>query len=160
MHREKPESLDENPTAVEGPTQTSEAQHLPIWAIHNFRILRKLGEGGMGAVYEGEQLHPCRPVALKVIRGGAFVDEHAIKLLQREAQALARLKHPGIASIYEAGQTEYGEHFIAMELVRDVPVLQHVHAGERDRPPQAEAERRLRLFCKMCEAVNYAHQRA
>jgi hypothetical protein len=49
MRREKPESpLDENPTAVDGPTQTSDAGHLPIWAIHNFRIMRKLGEGGMG----------------------------------------------------------------------------------------------------------------
>jgi len=104
-------------------------------------------------------LHPRRPVALKVIRGGALVDDHTIKLFQREAQALARLKHPGIAAIYEAGQTECGEHFIAMELVRGVPVLQHVHAGERERPPQAETERRLRLFCKICEAVNYAHQR-
>ena len=159
MRREKPEPLEENPTAIEGPTQTSESTRLPIWAIHNFRIMRKLGEGGMGVVYEAEQLHPRRPVALKVIRGGAFVDEHAVKLFQREAQALARLKHPGIAAIYEAGQTEYGEHFIAMELVRGVPVLQYVHAGEYERTPQAETERRLRLFCKICEAVNYAHQR-
>lgn len=159
MRREKPAPLDEHPTEIEGPTQTSESTRLPIWAIHDFRIMRKLGEGGMGVVYEAEQLHPRRPVALKVIRGGAFVDEHAVKLFQREAQALARLKHPGIAAIYEAGQTEYGEHFIAMELVRGVPVLQYVHTGEHERPPQAEAERRLRLFCKICEAVNYAHQR-
>ena len=160
MGREKkPEPLEENPTVIEGPTETSESTHLPIWAIHGFRIMRKLGEGGMGVVYEAEQLHPRRPVALKMIRGGAFVDEHAVKLFQREAQALARLKHPGIASIYEAGEAEYGEHFIAMELVRGVPVLQYVHTGEHERPPQAEVERRLRLFCKICEAVNYAHQR-
>ena len=159
MRLEKPEAVRENPTTTEGPTQTSESTHLPILAIHDFRILRKLGEGGMGVVYEAEQLHPRRPVALKVIRGGAFVDEHAVKLFQREAQALARLKHSGIAAIYEAGQTDYGEHFIAMELVRGVPVLQYVHTGERDRSPQAETERRLRLFCKVCEAVNYAHQR-
>lgn len=113
----------------------------------------------MGVVYEAEQLHPRRPVALKVIRGGAFVDGHAIKLFQREAQALARLKHPGIAAIYEAGQTESGEHFIAMELVRGMPILQYSHTGENERLPQAEVERRLRLFCKICEAVNYAHQR-
>jgi eukaryotic-like serine/threonine-protein kinase len=159
MHREKTEPVGENPTAVEGSTQTSQTTPLPIRAIHDFRIMRRLGEGGMGVVYEAEQLHPRRPVALKVIRGGAFVDEHAVKLFQREAQALARLKHPGIAAIYEAGQADYGEHFIAMELVRGLPVLQYVHRGERDRPPQAETGRRLRLFCKICEAVNYAHQR-
>ena len=159
MRAEKPEPIEETPTTAEASAQTSDSKRHPIWASHDFRIMRKLGEGGMGVVYEAEQLHPRRPVALKVIRGGAFVDGHAIKLFQREAQALARLKHPGIAAIYDAGQTEYGEHFIAMELVRGVPVLQYVHTGERDRPPQAEGERRLRLFCKICEAVNYAHQR-
>lgn len=157
--REKREPLDQSPTAAEVSTQTSDSRHHPLWASRDFRIMHKLGEGGMGVVYEAEQLHPRRPVALKVIRGGAFVDGHAIKLFQREAQALARLKHPGIAAIYEAGETEYGEHFIAMELVRGVGVLQYVHTGEQDRPPQAEVERRLRLFCKICEAVNYAHQR-
>ena len=71
--------------------------------IGDYRILRKLGEGGMGIVYEAEQQHPRRPVALKVIRGGRLVGEYQVKLFQREVQALARLKHPGIAAIYEAG---------------------------------------------------------
>lgn len=159
MRRENPEVLHENPPAIEGPTESSDSARIPIGAIRDFRIIRKLGEGGMGVVYEAEQLHPRRPVALKVIRGGAFVDEHAIRLFQREAQALARLKHPGIAAIYEAGQTEFGEHFIAMELVRGVPVLQYVQSGEHEKSAQAETEKRLRLFCKICEAVNYAHQR-
>jgi len=159
MYPERPEAVKENPTTAEVSTQTSDSKHHPIWAGHNFRIVRKLGEGGMGVVYEAEQLHPRRPVALKVIRGGDFVGEHALKLFQREAQALARLKHPGIAAIYEAGETEHGEHFIAMELVRGMPLLQYVHRGEQERTPQGEEERRLRLFCKICEAVNYAHQR-
>ncbi|HVM75625.1 MAG TPA: serine/threonine-protein kinase [Candidatus Saccharimonadales bacterium] len=159
MRHEKPAPPDQDLTSAEGTTQTAESARLPIWTIDNFRIIRKLGEGGMGVVYEADQLHPRRPVALKVIRGGGLADDHAVKLFHREAQALARLKHPGIAAIYEAGQTEYGEHFIAMELVRGVPVAQYVHTGESDRAPQAEVERRLRLFCKICEAVNYAHQR-
>ena len=159
MRREKPEPAEENPTAIEGPTESSDSGRIPIWAIRDFRMIRKLGEGGMGVVYEAEQLHPRRPVALKVIRGGALVDEHAIRLFQREAQALARLKHPGIAAIYEAGQTEFGEHYIAMELVRGVSVLQYVQSADHKKSPQAETEKRLRLFCKICEAVNYAHQR-
>jgi eukaryotic-like serine/threonine-protein kinase len=72
----------------------------------------------MGVVYEAEQQHPKRLVALKVIRGGRFVHDEHVKLFQREAQALARLRHPGIAAIYEAGRTEDGQHFFAMELVR------------------------------------------
>ena len=86
--------------------------------LGDFRIVRKLGEGGMGIVFEAEQQHPKRPVALKVIRGGAFVDENQIKMFQREAQTLARLKHPAIAAIYEMGRTDQGQHFFAMELVR------------------------------------------
>jgi eukaryotic-like serine/threonine-protein kinase len=68
--------------------------------IGEYRILRRIGEGGMGVVYEAEQQNPRRAVALKVIRGGAYVDDHAVRLFRREARALARLKHPGIAAIY------------------------------------------------------------
>jgi tetratricopeptide (TPR) repeat protein len=121
--------------------------------IGDYRILRKIGEGGMGVVYQAEQQQPRRLVALKVIRGGSYVDEHAVKLFQREAQALARLKHPGIAAIYGAGRTAEGEHFFAMELVRGVRLLEYL--ASLDPVPAA----RLRLFTKICEAVNYAHQR-
>ncbi len=128
--------------------------------IGDYRLVRKIGEGGMGVVYEAEQQHPRRPVALKVIRGGRYVDEHVVKLFEREAQALARLKHPGIAAIYEAGHTEDGQHFFAMELVRGVPLLDYALSRRHEVPPEAsELKERLRLFCKICEAVNYAHQR-
>ncbi len=86
--------------------------------IGHFRIIRELGRGGMGIVYEAEQQHPVRLVALKVIQGAGYVDAARIRLFQREAQALARMKHPGIATIYESGCTEDGCHFFAMELVR------------------------------------------
>ena len=62
----------------------------------------------MGTVYEAEQESPKRKVAVKVVRGGQFV----------EADTLARLKHPNIGGIYESGRTEDGQHFFAMELVR------------------------------------------
>jgi len=100
--------------------------------IGGYRIVRKLGEGGFGVVYEAEQQHPRRPVALKVIRGGHFVDEHHVKLFEREAQALARLKHPGIAAIYEAGVTSDGQHFFAMELVQGVPLMDYVRGRHHD----------------------------
>jgi serine/threonine protein kinase len=85
--------------------------------IGRYRILRKLGAGGMGVVYEAEQQSPQRRVALKVVSGGGFVDESRVRLFQREAETLARLKHPNIAAIYESGRTEDGQHFFAMELV-------------------------------------------
>src|ERR1041384_1134435 len=70
-------------------------------SIGDYRIIRKLGEGGMGVVYEAEQQRPRRRVALKVIRGGLASDDRHVKMFEREIEALARLKHPGIASIYE-----------------------------------------------------------
>jgi serine/threonine-protein kinase len=60
--------------------------------VARYHALRKLGEGGMGVVYEAEQRSPRRPVALKVVLGGNYIDEHRIKLFQREVQALARLR--------------------------------------------------------------------
>jgi len=128
--------------------------------IGSYRILRKLGEGGMGVVYEAEQQHPKRSVALKIIRGGRLMSDYQVKLFQREAQALARLKHPGIAAIYEAGRTDEGQHYFIMELVRGAPLLDYVK-GSRLSGMQASSgvRRRLELFLKLCEAISYAHQR-
>jgi len=127
--------------------------------IGDFRLVRKLGEGGMGIVYEAEQQHPRRPVALKVIRGGAHVSPDTLKLFQREAQTLARLRHPGIAALYETGATEEGLHFFAMELVRGSTLTAWL--GQRPAGPLTPHEVRLRLaiFKKICDAVAYAHQK-
>ena len=68
-------------------------------SIDGYRIVGRLGEGGMGIVYEAEQASPRRPVALKVIRGSAFLESSRLRAFQREADALARLRHPGIEPI-------------------------------------------------------------
>lgn len=107
----------------------------------------------MGIVYEGEQPHPQRLVAVKVVKGGQHADEYRLRLFQREAQTLARLKHAAIASVYEAGCTDDGQHFFAMELVRGVPL------NEYARDKGLERIDRLRLFQKICGAISYAHQR-
>ncbi|MGE5278725.1 MAG: serine/threonine-protein kinase [Acidobacteriota bacterium] len=127
--------------------------------IGGFRILSVLGRGGMGVVYEAEQRDPRRRVALKVIRGGRVVDELQLRLFRREAQTLARLIHPNIAALYEAGMAD-GQHFFTMELVRGRPLDEYVR--ERmggDRPSPGELRDRLRLFATICRAVAYAHQR-
>ena len=73
--------------------------------IGRYRILRLLGEGGMGAVYEAEQESPQRTVALKVIRAG-YANSEMLRRFENETQALGRLQHPGIAQIYDAGTAE------------------------------------------------------
>jgi len=141
------------------PDSGTAARSMPTW-IAGYRTIRKLGEGGMGVVFEAEQQEPKRLVALKVIRGGPFVDEHSVRLFQREAQSLARLKHAGIAAIYEAGRTEDGQSFFAMELVQGTPLDQYLRAHPIEEPDLRGGLRsRLEIFLKICEAINYAHQR-
>ena len=121
--------------------------------IGPYRIVRRLGVGGMGIVYEGEQSSPQRPVAIKVVKGGPAADDYHVRLFQREAQTLARLRHPAIAAIFEAGRTENGQHYFAMELVRGVPLTEYVR--NRNMP----LKDRLGLFRAICDAINYAHLR-
>ncbi len=131
-------------------------------SIGGYRILSKLGEGGMGVVFEAEQRNPKRRVALKVVRGGPFVDETRLKLFQREVDTLARLKHPNIGGIYESGRTEDGQHFFAMELVRGETLDAHVKQrswGQTSKSVSEELRVRLGLLRKIADAVHYAHQR-
>ncbi len=125
---------------------------LPV-SIGPYLVHRRLGEGGMGIVYEAQQQATHRRVAIKVVRGGAGVDDYRLRLFQREAQTLGRLRHPSIAAVYEAGRTAEGEHFFAMELVNGIPLTQFA------RDHQTSRHERLRLFQQICQAIHYAHQR-
>ncbi|QDV91435.1 Serine/threonine-protein kinase PknB [Phycisphaerae bacterium RAS2] len=121
--------------------------------IRDYTIHRMIGRGGQGWVFEAQQESPRRLVALKIVRGDAFPTEEDGRRLHREAQTLARLRHPGIAAVYEAGRTEDGRQFFAMELVQGVPLIDYA------RNHDLSLERRLELFRKVCEALEYAHQR-
>src|SRR5262245_19249276 len=125
--------------------------------IGPYRIVRVLGQGGMGVVYEAEQTAPHRTVAVKVVRGERMVDDLAVRMFQREAATLARLKHPNIAAIYESGRTEGGDHFFAMEVVRGRTLGENY--GKSPVRDWTDLEERLNLFRTMCDAVQYAHQR-
>ncbi len=158
---------DAGPTVSPGatPTLAAAAASEPVApartipeAIGEYRVVDLLGEGGMGVVYEAEQASPHRRVALKVMRQGHFVDEAHARMFHREAETLGRLKHPGIAAIYESGHTDDGHDFFAMELVAG----RTLDAWLAGRPvPVTAEELRLRLetFRTICDAVHYAHQR-
>jgi serine/threonine protein kinase/tetratricopeptide (TPR) repeat protein len=119
--------------------------------IGAYEILRLLGEGGQGLVYAAQQEIPRRAVALKVLKGGAFARPRDVRHFQREIQALAALRHPDIATIFEAGSTEDGQHFLAMELVAGAPIDEFV------RSQGSPLRERLKLFCRVCDAVHHAH---
>ncbi len=129
------------------------AASAPPPEIAGYEIVGKLGEGGMGVVYRARQKNPPRPVALKLVRTTRLVDEHAIRLFHREARALARLRNPSIAAIYDAGRTPDGAPYFAMELVEGVSLIEYAKARS------LSIEERLRLFRTICDAIHYAHQR-
>ena len=123
--------------------------------VGKYRILRVLGEGGMGIVYEAQQEQPRRTVALKVIRQGSTSLE-LLRRFEQESEALARLQHPGIAQIYESGTPDTGlgpQPYFAMEFIRGRTLLDHATAGGLN------TSQRLQLIIKVCEAVLHAHQR-
>jgi eukaryotic-like serine/threonine-protein kinase len=124
-------------------------------SIGRYRILRLLGEGGMGAVYEAEQEEPRRVVALKVIRLGLATPER-LRRFRQESQALARLQHPGIAQIHESGTADTGfgpQPYFAMELIRGMPLHEYGEAHQLD------ARQKLAMIAKICDAVEHAHHR-
>ncbi len=121
--------------------------------IGPYRILRKLGEGGMGEIYEAEQEQPIRrPVALKLIKRGMDSRE-ILARFESERQALALMNHPAIAHVYDAGMTDDGRPFFAMELVAGCPITEHCDRGRLD------TRERLELFRRVCDGVQHAHQK-
>ena len=124
--------------------------------LGGFEILRLIGEGGMGRVYEAHQARPSRTVAVKVIRLG-LVSEKTMRRFEREAEFLAKLQHTGIAQIFMVGtySSDYGEvPFYVMEFIPDAkPITHYVHEKRLSHTD------RLKLFKQVCDAVSHGHDR-
>jgi serine/threonine protein kinase/Tfp pilus assembly protein PilF len=123
--------------------------------IGRYRILNRVGEGGMGIVFEALQDHPHRSVALKVIKA-PLASAELLRRFEQETEALGRLQHPGIAQIYEAGAAETAlgpQPYFAMEFIRGVALIDYAQSRNLD------TRERLALMEKVCQAVQHAHQR-
>ncbi|MFN0169784.1 MAG: protein kinase domain-containing protein [Bryobacteraceae bacterium] len=118
-----------------------------------YRILRPLGEGGMGTVYLAEQREPIRRcVALKVVKLGMDTAQ-VLARFNNERQALAMMEHPNIAQIFDAGATGRGRPYFVMEYIEGAPITQYC---DRERMTTKE---RIALFLAVCRAVQHAHQK-
>jgi serine/threonine protein kinase/Tfp pilus assembly protein PilF len=144
---------DQTPPDHQEPTVTVPSESLTTGRIGPYKILQKLGEGGMGIVYLAEQEHPIRRrVALKIIKLG--MDTRAvIARFEAERQALALMNHPNVAKVFDAGETEQGRPYFVMEYVKGVPITEHC---DRQRLTTKE---RLGIFMQVCEGVQHAHQK-
>jgi len=122
--------------------------------IGRYEIVERIGEGGMGVVYLAQQREPIeRRVALKLVKPG-FETERLLARFDSERRILARLDHPGIARVLDAGITPEGQPYFAMEHVRGEPITEFCR--RRSVPLAA----RLELFAAACDAVHHAHQKS
>ncbi|MCH7701351.1 MAG: serine/threonine protein kinase [Planctomycetes bacterium] len=121
--------------------------------IGPYRIIEKLGEGGMGTVYLAEQDQPLqRRVALKLIKLGMDT-RNVIARFKAERQALAMMNHPNVAQAFDAGATDDGRPYFVMEYVEGRPITYHCDQQQLDLPA------RLDLFACVCQAIQHAHQK-
>jgi serine/threonine protein kinase/tetratricopeptide (TPR) repeat protein len=136
--------------AVESQNYVTEG---PGTVIGRYKLLEKIGEGGMAVVYMAEQTEPIRrKVALKVIKLGMDTRQ-VIARFEAERQALALMDHPSIAKVLDAGATETGRPYFVMELVQGVSITEYCDKNS------LSIKDRLALFVEVCHAVQHAHQK-
>lgn len=121
--------------------------------IGPYKLLQKLGEGGMGSVYMAEQEKPVkRVVALKLVKAG-LDSKQVVARFEAERQSLAMMDHPNIAKVLDAGTTDRGEPYFVMELVKGVPISEYCDEN------RLSTSERVQLLVDVCLAVQHAHQK-
>ena len=133
--------------------QTVPVTEEPGAVIGNYKLLERIGEGGMAVVYMAEQEKPIRrKVALKIIKLGMDTKQ-VIARFEAERQALAIMDHPNIAKVFDAGTTETGRPYFVMELVKGVSITEYCDKNKLG------TRERLELFIQVCNAIKHAHQK-
>lgn len=121
--------------------------------IGRYKLLEKIGEGGMAVVYMAQQERPVqRKVALKIIKLGMDTKQ-VIARFEAERQALALMDHPNIAKVLDAGSTEMGRPYFVMDLVKGIPITKYCDENN------LSTMERLKLFIQVCGAIQHAHQK-
>lgn len=134
-------------------TKTLLSSDISPEVVGNYRIIQKLGVGGMGEVYEAEQIKPIRrKVALKLIKWGMDTKQ-VVARFENERQALALMNHSNIAKVFDAGATEKGRPYFIMECVKGIPITEYCDKMRLDN------RKRLELFTQVCDGVQHAHQK-
>jgi eukaryotic-like serine/threonine-protein kinase len=156
-HAEAGAFLDHPPAALEtaatitGTDDGAVEEEGPGTVIGRYKLLERIGEGGMGVVFMAQQVEPVRrKVALKVIKAG-MDSRQIVARFEAERQALAMMDHPNIARVLDGGTTRAGRPYFVMELVQGVPVTEFCDQN------RLAARQRLELFVRVCQAVQHAH---
>ena len=134
-------------------SDVGESESLEGRWIGRYRIVREIGSGGMGSVYEAVQESPVRrTVALKLVKRGMDTRE-VVARFEAERQALALMSHTNIARVLDAGASEDGRPYFVMELVSGVPLTDYCDSR------RLPVRQRIELFLRVCEGVQHAHQK-
>ncbi len=152
--RQYPERLPACPADGAGLLGVHDAPPDPLLGAtldNRFRIDRLLGQGGMGAVYAGEQVSVGRSVAIKVIRGDAGGDAEVVKRFHREARVISQLQHGNVVQLIDFGQTEAGLLYLVMELVSGRSLSDEIAKGPMS------LQRTATIVCQVCDALAAAH---
>ncbi len=145
---------------LEGSEAASDITHLsplrveaPGTVIGRYKLLEKIGEGGMATVFMAEQTQPFhRRVAFKIVKLGMDTKQ-VITRFEAERQALALMDHPNIAKVYDAGSTSTGRPYFVMELVRGIAITEYCDKNK------LSTKKRLGLIVSACQAIQHAHQK-
>lgn len=124
-------------------------------AIPGYDQLREVARGGQGVVFRGVQRSTKRAVAIKVLSEGALAAPSARRRFEREVDVVAGLRHPNIVAVYDSGVTPDARPYLVMEFIEGRPLDEAVRDGERALPIPETVD----LLAKVCEAVQFAHQR-
>ena len=121
--------------------------------IGPYKLIKCIGEGGMGSVWVADQEEPvCRRVAVKLIKEG-FESQEVIARFEAERQALAMMNHTNIAKVLDAGTTDDGKPYFVMEHVKGIPFSEYCDNNRLDK------RKRLELFIQVCRGIHHAHQK-
>jgi serine/threonine protein kinase/regulation of enolase protein 1 (concanavalin A-like superfamily) len=149
---QEPSDADARAAGDVGPASRAGPEGVGDW-IGPYKLLRILGEGGMGIVYLADQKGSiCRQVALKIVKPG-MDSKRVITRFEAEQKALAMMEHPHIARVYDAGLTLSGRPYFVMEYIKGVPITEYCDKC------RLTIEERLHLFLHVCGAVQHAHQK-
>jgi eukaryotic-like serine/threonine-protein kinase len=137
-----------------GAAALAEAERARLEVIGPYRLIRRLGEGGMGQVWLAEQSVPIqRQVALKLVKVGRY-DDSVLRRFYAERQSLAMMNHPAIAKVFDAGSTAEGQPYFVMEYVPGLPITKYCNKNG------LALRERIELIVTVCEGVQHAHQKA
>ena len=122
------------------------SDQLVVSHLKNYEFLEKIGQGGMGAVYKAQQLHPRRLVAIKISKS---VSTSSVRRFEREMQIASQLEHPGIAKIYDAG-VQNNHQYLVMDYIEGQPLDKYFAT--------ASTEQKLNVMIEVCSILDYAHR--